>query len=109
MALYAPVCPCCQHVFTKQEARMLTKASARDDGFCSVCFAELYPTRGSRAIVSGISLVVGLLVLTICLWSGGTLATIGVLIAVAVQLVVNYTLRPLFYSYQAYDEPLFKL
>ncbi len=109
MRLHATVCPCCQHAFTGQESRLLTKASTRDEGFCPACYAELYPTRGSRAIVSGISLAVGLLILTICLWSGGLLANIGVLIAVAVQMIINYTLRPLLYSYQSYEEPLFKL
>ncbi|MFD1888244.1 hypothetical protein [Paenibacillus wenxiniae] len=109
MIAHDPVCPCCQHALTRQEARALAKASAHDDGFCPACYAELYPTRGSRAIVSCISLVIGLLILTICLWAGGTLAIVGVLIAVAVQLVVNYTLRPFIYSYQAYEEPLFKL
>ena len=109
MRVHTPICPCCQHVFTKQEARMLIKKSMRDNSMCPQCGEELYPTQRSRSLVAGISLVVGLLILTFCLWSGGTLANIGVLIAVAVQLTINYTLRPILYSYQSYQESLFKL
>ncbi|WP_322922820.1 hypothetical protein [Paenibacillus campi] len=108
MKLHLPVCPCCQHVFTWHEAQLLRKESARHAGYCPICHASLYPTARSRSLVAGLSIVVGMIVFSVWLWSGDV-SVAGLLVAVAVQMLLDYTLRPLLYSYQSYDEPLFKL
>ncbi|WP_458119025.1 TIGR04104 family putative zinc finger protein [Paenibacillus sp. Z6-24] len=101
-----PICPNCQHRFTRKEACRAAVRTKRST-YCPNCQTTLYPTANARARSALFLAILQLVVLVVLI---STNSPLGIALFIfAIYLFMVFLYLPYSYEYHEYEESLFKL